>query len=480
MTSFTNIGFGSYRIDNRIEEHFNSLKKAIESGITTIDTSANYSDGRSEILIGNILNDLVENGSMKREDFFLITKGGYMQGNNYNFALKKKEQGIPFPEVVEFDNGLWHCIHPDFLEDQINRQLYRLDQADKGYIDVYLLHNPEYFLKYARKNAYDKKEAAVIYYNRIKTAFEFLEEKVSEGKIKYYGISSNTFAESSIMFDFTSLERVYEIAVNISDSHHFKIIQLPFNLVESGAYFEKNQERNTKTVLEFANEHGITVIVNRPLNAITETGLIRLADFSAESFNREELLKYLEVIASMEDDFLTGAEANLFLEPEDFIILKSNLNFSEMLKKNWERFGSIEHLNDYIEFSFSYRLHALMDFFEEKVKDEHFTGRFDKYVKFVFKVLNLITNHYKEKADVRSKHFHSIIDKHIEKEFRQLTLSQKAVLVINSVPGVDCVLVGARKETYVDDIKQVIFSEKTKQYSEILSNIKEEVLKELE
>ena len=90
MKSFTNIGFGSYRIDNRIEEHFNSLKKAIDSGITTIDTSANYSDGRSEILIGNILNDLVENGSMKREDFFLITKGGYMQGNNYNFALKKK------------------------------------------------------------------------------------------------------------------------------------------------------------------------------------------------------------------------------------------------------------------------------------------------------------------------------------------------------------------------------------------------------
>ncbi len=480
MTSFTNIGFGSYRIDNRIEEHFNSLKRAIDSGITTIDTSANYSDGRSEILIGNILNDLVENGSMKREDFFLITKGGYMQGNNYNFALKKKEQGIPFPEVVEFDKGLWHCIHPIFLEDQINRQLYRLDQADKGYIDVYLLHNPEYFLKYARKNAFDKEEATETYYKRIKAAFEFLEEKVSEGKIKYYGISSNTFTENSILFDFTSLEKVYEIAVNISENHHFKIIQLPFNLVESGAFFEKNQLQNTKTVLEFANEHGITVIVNRPLNAITETGLIRLADFSSGPFSREELLKYLEVIASMEEDFLTGAEANLFLEPEDFIILKSNFNFSELLKNYWEKFGSIEHLNDYIEFSFSYRLHALMDFFDEKVKDEHFSDKFDKYVKFVFKVLNLITNCYKEKADLRSKHFHSIIDKHLEKEFQHLTLSQKAVLVINSVPGVDCVLVGARKETYVDDIKQVLFSKKTKQYSEIFSNIKEEVSKELE
>ncbi len=480
MKSFTNIGFGSYRIDNRIEEHFNSLKKAIDSGITTIDTSANYSDGRSEILIGNILNDLVENGSMKREDFFLITKGGYMQGNNYNFALKKKEQGIPFPEVVEFDNGLWHCIHPFFLEDQINRQLYRLDQADKGYIDVYLLHNPEYFLKNARKNAYDKKEAAEEYYKRIKAAFEFLEEKVREGKIKYYGISSNTFVESSICFDFTSLERVYDIAVNITESHHFKIIQLPFNLIESGAFYERNQQENTKTVLEFANERGITVIVNRPLNAITETGLVRLADFRADQFSREELLKYLEVVVSIEEDFLTGAEANLYLEPKDLKILKSNLNFGEMLKNSWERFGSIEHLNDYIEFSFSYRLHGLIDFFEDKVKDEHYSEIFDKYVKFVFKVLNLITNYYKEKANLRAKNFHTIIDKHLEKEFHHLTLSQKAVLVINSVPGVDCVLVGARKEVYVDDIKHVLFSEKTKQYSEILSNIKDEVSKELE
>lgn len=480
MRSLTEIGFGSYRIDNRIEEHFNSLKKAIESGITTIDTSANYSDGRSEILIGNILNDLIENGGLKREDLFLITKGGYMQGNNYHFALKKKEQGIPFQEVVEYDQGLWHCIHPSYLEDQLNRQLYRLDQVDKGYIDVYLLHNPEYYLKLARKNAYDKEDARKIYYNRIKRAFEFLESKVEEKKINYYGISSNTFPVNSYMTDFTSLEELLYIAEKISRNHHFKFIQLPFNLIESGAFFEKNLRGNTKTVLEYAKEHEFKVIINRPLNAITEKGLLRLADFKAGPFDREELLKYLEVIASMEEDFLTGAESNLYLKPEDFELLKSNYNFSYLLKSSWDRFSSIEHLNDYIEFSFSYRIHGLMDFFDEKVKDEHFINQFDKYIKFVFKVLNLITNYYKEKADIRSKHIHSIIDRHLEKQFHNLTLSQKAILVINSVPGVDCVLVGARKESYVDDVKQVLNTERTKHYYDILSTIKEEVLNELQ
>ena len=480
MDSLTSIGFGSYRIDNRIEEHFNSLKKAIDSGISTIDTSANYSDGRSEILIGNILNDLVKNGDMNREDIFLITKGGYMQGNNYHFALKKKEQGIPFPDVVEFDKGLWHCIHPDYLEDQINRQLYRLDQVDEGYIDVYLLHNPEYFLKYARKNAYDKKESQEKYYNRIKSAFEFLEKKVEEGKIRHYGISSNTFPEKSMAFDFTSLEELLFIAEKISRYHHFKYIQLPFNLIESGAYFEKNLRGNTKTVIEYANEHDFKVIINRPLNAITEKGLVRLADFKAEPFNKEELLKFLEVVSSMEEDFLAGAESNLFLDPEDFRLLKANFNFSDMLKNNWDRFGSIEHLNDYIEFSFSYRIHGLMDFFDEKVKDEYFVSQFEKYIKFVFKVLNLITNYYKEKADIRSKYLHTVIDKHLEKEFHHLTLSQKAILVLNSVPGVDCVLVGARKESYVEDVLPILRSKKTKHYDKILSTIKEEVLNELE
>lgn len=480
MSSFSNIGFGSYRIDNRIEEHFNALKKAIESGITTIDTSANYSDGRSEILIGNILNDLTGSGTMKREDFFLITKGGYMQGNNYNFALKKKEQGIPFPEVVEFDKGLWHCINPSFLEDQINRQLYRLDQADNGWIDVYLLHNPEYFLKHARKNAYGREESQETYYRRIRAAFEFLEQKTEEGKIKYYGISSNTFPVSSQMFDFTSLERVHEIAESITRSHHFKYIQMPFNLIESGAYFEKNQKEDTGTVLEYASDHDITIIVNRPLNAITEKGLVRLADFKAAAFDKSELLKYLEVIESMEEDFIIGTESNLFLAPDDLKFLKSQYNFSSFLKSNWDRFGSIEHFNDYVEFSFSYRIHGLMDFFDEKVKDEYFISLFDKYAKFVFKVMNLITNFYREKADIRSRHIHSVIDKHLENEFHGLTLSQKSILTIQSVPGVSCVLAGVRKESYVEDVLPLLGEAKTKQYEQILSNIKEEVSKELE
>jgi hypothetical protein len=135
---FFKVGFGGYRIDERVQEHYDSLTKALLNGFSMIDTSSNYSDGRSEILIGNVLSDLLSSEKIKRENITLVTKGGYIQGQNYKFASKKKEQGNPFSKVVELSDGLWHCISPDFLEDQINRQLFRLNQSDEGgYIDVY-------------------------------------------------------------------------------------------------------------------------------------------------------------------------------------------------------------------------------------------------------------------------------------------------------------------------------------------------------
>ena len=38
--------------------------------------------------------------------------------------------------------GCWHCLHPEFLQDQLTRSLDRLQLET---LDVCLLHNPEYF-----------------------------------------------------------------------------------------------------------------------------------------------------------------------------------------------------------------------------------------------------------------------------------------------------------------------------------------------
>lgn len=469
---FPRIGFGCYRIDISIDEHYKALYKALENGITLIDTSANYGDGRSEQLTGKVLDDLFSENKLKREEITLVTKGGYIQGQNYKFAVKLKEEGNPFSDVVEHSERLWHCISPDFLQDQISRQLQRMNQS---YIDVYLLHNPEYFLDCEKDKNSDLTEAREEYYRRIKKAFEFLETKVQEGKIKCYGISSNTFPLHSGEYEFTSLEKVYEIARSISHENNFKVIQLPFNLVEAGAVTNKNQSGNTKTVLEFAFENNIKVLVNRPLNAITSKGLVRLADYKWEAFNEKDFIKQIKLVSLMEDDFVNERMVNADLDEKDAAAFRKLFTFGTTLGENWKFFGSIEHFNDLIMQQFAPKISAIMKLTDEKISDEGLQEFSARYIREVYILLNFTGNYYKMRADKRSKFIHSLIDKNLEEKYHGLSLSQKTILLIASVKGVDCVLAGIRKESYVDDVLKIISSEKIKNAKEIIQFVSKEI-----
>lgn len=73
----------------------------------------------------------------------MISKAGYIQGNTLRLAQQRRSEGHPYPNVVEISSELWHCISPDFLRDELTRSLQRLRLRT---LDVFLLHNPEYFL----------------------------------------------------------------------------------------------------------------------------------------------------------------------------------------------------------------------------------------------------------------------------------------------------------------------------------------------
>ena len=469
------LGFGCYRIDHRVQEHYQALRKAVLSGVTLIDTSTNYADGSSEILVGNLLTDLLEEDAVKREDITLVTKVGYIQGQNLKNAVKRKEKGKPFTEVVEYGEGLWHCISPDFIEDQLNHQLTRLNQ---DYIDIYLLHNPEYYLGWAEKKGMDLSEAQQEYYMRIKKAFQFLEKKVEEGKIKSYGISSNTFVSPADKYDFTSLEDILELADSVEGENSFTTIQFPFNLVEIGAISEKNQEGGTKTVLQLAGEKDLNVLINRPLNAITSKGLVRLADFDYKDHDAQDFMKQVQRVKLMEDDMIQEKLVNYQLSENDDKILKGLFKFGKKIEENWSDFGSIEHLNDSIEHYFGPRINYLMDYFEANFSEEDMQNYFGKYLKELYRLLNLTTNYYKISAMRRNSFIHSVIDTLADPKYYHLTLSQKAILILLSVKGVSTVLVGARREQYVEDIIKVIDLPAIDNAKDILYKLQEELLKD--
>src|SRR5207253_4452568 len=175
----------------------------ILNGINLIDTSANYSDGGSEILIGNTIEKLVNDGKLKREEIVIVTKGGYMQDKNLEAAKKMKDDGMGYSDVTEYSENLWHCIHPDFLRDQIT---FSLEKLKLQTVDVYLLHNPEYFLDSPLASELTLNEMRYEYYLRIKKAFAYLESEVENGRIVSYGISSNSFTKEPGDQVFTSLE----------------------------------------------------------------------------------------------------------------------------------------------------------------------------------------------------------------------------------------------------------------------------------
>ncbi|WP_378953356.1 aldo/keto reductase [Pelosinus sp. sgz500959] len=267
-------GFGCYRVDVRVKEHQQALTKALLSGINLIDTSANYADGGSERLVGKVLCDLITANKIKREEFVIVSKVGYLQGENYSLSQERKSEGQPFKDLVLYDKGLEHCIHPEFLAEQLTRSLDRLGIET---VDCYLLHNPEYYLNWAKQAQVPKIDARAEYLRRIRIAFLHLEEEVAAGRIQYYGLSSNTFPRPASHFDFTSLADIWDIAQSISPQHHFRVIQFPLNLLETAGVTEKNQPGG-KSLVEFAVDKGLGILTNRPLNAIREERLIRLSE----------------------------------------------------------------------------------------------------------------------------------------------------------------------------------------------------------
>ncbi|QKF82329.1 aldo/keto reductase [Halarcobacter ebronensis] len=268
--------FGTYRVTYQNPLHKEALKFALDNGIKHIDTSSNYMYGEAEVLIGQVLEN------RKREDFVIVSKGGYIQGP----LLKKVKEGLKVDDLVKYDEDCFHSINPDFISEQIEASLKRLNTS---YIDVYLLHNPEYYLLKEIKGGMTA-EAMLEHYNtmqqRIKRVFALLELKAKEGKIKAYGISSNSFAKKRSDMHFLEYKHLVGYAKEImGDKHHFKVIQLPMNL------FERDGEECAK----WAHENGLEVQVNRPLNAFKENKMLRLASYD-ECINYELLLNQVKEI----------------------------------------------------------------------------------------------------------------------------------------------------------------------------------------
>jgi aryl-alcohol dehydrogenase-like predicted oxidoreductase len=191
----------------------------------------------------------------------LCTKGGYLTPDdsmpadpNEYFFREYIQPGIFSAKDIAAGS---HCMTPKFLKNQLGRSLKNLGVEC---VDVYYLHNPETQLAEIPKEEF---------LNRVREAFAFLESAVEAGEIRYYGMATwNGFRQDARARDAMQLGEIVQIAQEIAGGrHHFRFVQLPFNLGMTEALTLGNQSvrGRDRTVMEAASELDLTLIASASL-----------------------------------------------------------------------------------------------------------------------------------------------------------------------------------------------------------------------
>ena len=399
----SNFAFGTYRISEHNPEHIAALKLAIESGITMIDTSSNYMDGESERAIALALRSFDDD---TRDGVEILSKVGYIQGSN---MLKHK--ATPFSEVVEFSEDCFHSISPSFIENQLTQSLQNLELKT---LKCYLLHNPEYYLLDAIRRDIASDDRLDEMFRRIYEAFVALEREVQKGRIKSYGISSNSFSKPHHNIEFLPYEDLIVLADRASEAvgneiHSFTTIELPINLLE----------RDGLLCASWAKENGLRVLVNRALNAQHEELMFRLADYDESRYYHNYLNELLELLDSDK--------------------LQSLYTLVEQMDENKHKFGWI---GDYDSFLYS----QIIPHIQKSIKNLE-----QQTQEILLNTIDLFLQEYRKMVAYECSKNTRVVLKEILKDTK-LSLDAYALKFLSDNDDIDYILVGMRKPSYVEKI----------------------------
>jgi len=435
------VGFGGFRIEASVPSHKEALRQAIRGGINLIDTCAIYANGQSERCIGEVVAELIEEEVLTRDDVLIVSKVGQLQDELYARFVPQEDPSQWPAELVVLQEGTYGlCIHPEFIAGQITESLERLNL---GHVDAYLLHNPENYLLWSKLQGTPREDAQAEVYRRIDLAFRHLEAEVAQGRIKSYGISSNTLHAAADAYEFLSLERLVQIAEGISPQHSFSMVQLPMNIVESGGITEKNHP-GERSAIQYAKSKGFTVVVNRPFDAYYENLWLRLTDVDAVTGeSASEVMRRVDSLNDLEEELI---EALPFALAE-----RKKLSLGIVLQQYWLNYSSFI-LWDQVWSSFYAPLfdEILTSIRSQEAPDAgEWAKRYEREAQTVFAAIG---EHYRDLDHKRIGRIKGAVAG-VKQEWAETdTLTQTVIRALRSTEGVDCVLVGMRKDAYVRDV----------------------------
>jgi aryl-alcohol dehydrogenase-like predicted oxidoreductase len=267
----SSIGMGTYLGDPTAEfdaAYSEAATAALQSGVNVLDTAINYRHQRSERSLGAALEQLISAGTLHRDEVLVCTKAGFLSFDQdmpsdprEYFTREYIRPGLVDPDELA---GGMHCMGPRYLENQLQRSRANLGLET---VDVFYVHNPETQLGSV---------SFEVFRRRLLAAFQMLEQAVDQGKIRYYGTATwNGYRVPPGQAGYMSLEGVVEMAREAGGQHHhFRFVQVPFNLAMPEAYGLHNQgyKGQALSLLDAARHLGVLVMGSATLHqgALTE------------------------------------------------------------------------------------------------------------------------------------------------------------------------------------------------------------------
>src|SRR5207245_1310888 len=205
-------------------------------------------------------------------------------------------------------------------------------------------------------------------------------------------------------------------------------------------------------VLSCPAQRAIAVLVNRPLNAIVDESMLRLASVSPGA-QETELEDQFAIVAALEAEFRRDIAERLqtspsSVPPENLFRWAADLRGASAHVRGLDHWQALESQRI---------LPRLLQVVQEL--DQSLTGRVaqtwqswrSRYLPELQTLLGELRRQAALKSQAAVTGVAAAIDPRLPAERRDETLSRKALWVVASTPGVSCVLNGMRTPDYVDD-----------------------------
>ncbi|MBW7858143.1 MAG: aldo/keto reductase, partial [Leptonema sp. (in: Bacteria)] len=421
------IGTGTYRLHRDRTEHHEALRQALISGINLIDTAPNYSDGAAEVLIGNVVAELIESKRIARDELVVVDHFGFIEGSTLQLLHNR------YPtDTISISNRVKHCLHPDFLSLQLDWSTQKLGLHT---IDIVLLQSPELL------GFIDNQDQWI---SKMKLAFDFLEKQCQEGRIQFYGISSNLLTSPNIGI------QMLELLISQSPPG-FRVIQFSANLIETGY-------RNIG-LPQYARKKGLFTLGCRPLNSIVNNSVYRLARSIDNPPEGEENPEARQIRLEDELYSLENRILSLINEKEHrFSYDIRTPSAYETLRHYRQKTISLENVLPLID-AISQPLQktaSQLNFQIERSSDPQSGQRLlERYLRLVHSALSFLPSYMGYRHHLNLAKFEKELQQETKTELPLSILAVAAVLA----DDIDSVFVGMRRNSAIRQITQ-IFSQK--------------------